>query len=291
LPSIAALDGNIRIDRKQSIGLDLMALAASAADDVLVVIDRQLHRFNGATWQPQSDVTDATDVGAAGGKAFAVGDNGLFVRNSSEWSPVSGSLAGRRLWPVAVDDVWVLDPVTRTTYRWHTGNVVTVPSFPTPNFTFLNDIWGSSANDVFVVGGRAVAPSFLTEPLIQHWNGTGWTEMTVPPMSSSLLGVSGTSANDVFAYSVGGVIHFDGSTWSLLPSIPDNAVANALWGSAKDLFVASNQGVYRFDGEQWSPVDSGAPGSVSLLTGINDSIVFFNVFGGWHQLIRLAPWW
>lgn len=293
LPALAILDGNIRLDRKPELGTHLSALWAIAPDDVLVIEDgaRQLHRFNGATWEPETDVTEAVDVGAIGDKAFAVGSNGLFVRSSNVWSPVSGSTAGRSLWPIAEDDVWVLDPATRTLYRWRTGNIVAVPSFPTTNFTYLNDIWGSSANDVFVVGGRNAGSSFTIEPLIQHWNGIGWTEMTLPPVGRSLGGVWGTSATDVFAFAGNGVIHFDGATWSALPAIPDSAVANALWGSEKDLFVGTSRGVFRFDGQQWSPVETGAPGSVSLISGIGDSIFFVDGLGGWHQLIRLMTWW
>lgn len=95
----------------------------------------------------------------------------------------------------------------------------------------------------------------------------------------------------MFAFAGSGVIHFDGSSWSALPAIPDNAVANALSGSAKDLFVVTSGGVYRFDGQQWSPVQSGAPGSTSMITGVGDSIFFTDGLGGWHQLIRLMPWW
>jgi len=61
----------------------------------------------------------------------------------------------------------------------------------------LTGVWGSSANDVFVVGDR-----------ILHYDGTAWTEMA-SPASDWLNGVWGSSANDVFAVSRHGLIRLD----------------------------------------------------------------------------------
>src|ERR1700738_3823212 len=75
---------------------------------------------------------------------------------------------------------------------------------------YLNSVWGSSASDVWSVGGSAGAGGTL------HYNGTAWS--IVPSgTTQTLYNVWGTSASDVWA--VGGssaatVMHYNGTAWS-----------------------------------------------------------------------------
>lgn len=78
---------------------------------------------------------------------------------------------------------------------------------------WLYGVWGSSASDVFAVGGNAGGPG-----IIRHFDGTSWTSMT-SNASESLRSVSGTSSTNVIAVGASGtVIRYDGTKWKALKS-------------------------------------------------------------------------
>ena len=69
----------------------------------------------------------------------------------------------------------------------------------------LDDVWGSSSSDVFVVG---------TSGTIVHYDGKEWREMT-SGTTNFLGGVWGVSPSDVFAVgSFETILHYDGKEWS-----------------------------------------------------------------------------
>lgn len=95
-------------------------------------------------------------------------------------------------------------------------------------------IWGPAADDVYVVGTRA---------LVAHWDGAAWTDL--PYMgygANTYFTVHGTSGSDV--YVVGGegnavVLHWDGTAWEDVSPPPADIVpvlngvsASATWGTA-----------------------------------------------------------
>jgi len=82
------------------------------------------------------------------------------------------------------------------------------------------------------------------QTLTEHWNGTAWSAVASPNVSSSdsLLGVAAVSANDVWA--VGRFIsgsnvetlieHWNGSSWSVVTSPNPSASENILNAAAAD---------------------------------------------------------
>ena len=103
----------------------------------------------------------------------------------------------------------------------------------------LYGVWGSSANDVFAVGGD--------EGIILHYNGTAWTEMA-SPASDGLYEVWGSSTNDVFAVGVSIstravyyiIYHYDGTAWTEMAS-PTSDPLYGVWGSSgNDVFVVGS---------------------------------------------------
>lgn len=113
-------------------------------------------------------------------------------------------------------------------------------------------IWGSAADDVWVVG---------TGALIMHYDGADWVTDDSPPLFDSvpLTTVHGTGPDDVYA--VGGfgnaaTIHYDGTAWSDT-SPPPLAVAPFFNGiySTLDRGVVSCGGsgsIWWHDGTEWS---------------------------------------
>ncbi len=70
----------------------------------------------------------------------------------------------------------------------------------------LIGVWGSSANDVFAVGG--------SRGTVLHYNGTAWSAMTTST-TSILDDVWGSSSTDVYAVGqFGSIEHYNGAVWS-----------------------------------------------------------------------------
>ena len=98
-----------------------------------------------------------------------------------------------------------------------------------------------TASDAWAVGSFTRANN-LIRTLIEHWDGTTWTRVKSPnagqPAGGDLSGVAALAADDVWA--VGGygqgapgrtlIEHWDGSTWTVVPSPNKGAFPNSLSG-------------------------------------------------------------
>ena len=130
------------------------------------------------------------------------------------------------------------------------------PPLAMPTQTILADVWGSAANDVFVVGHL----QSLTGSVILHYDGATWTSQTVPSVATALRSVWGTSASNVWAVGDGGVIlRYDGSSWTAVTSGTTESL-NAVWGLDASFVIAGGSAgtVLRYNGSTWSPI-TGAP--------------------------------
>jgi hypothetical protein len=135
---------------------------------------------------------------------------------------------------------------------WSSMAVPPVPGWP----LWLHDVEAVAVDDVWAVGFTTVGTAH--EPLILHWDGTSWSRVHdgIQPSARQLVGVSASSASDVWA--VGEIIagtalvqHWDGRGWARdasadLPSrqsflsdvatVPDGAVLAV--GRASDRLYA-----------------------------------------------------
>ena len=101
-----------------------------------------------------------------------------------------------------------------------------------PEQTFFG-VWGSSASDVFAVGGGGV---------ILHYNGSTWTQMS-SNTGEPLFGVWGSSASDVFTAGSGGIIlRYNGSTWTDVASSNTNTLRGVWRCSSADTFAVGVAG-------------------------------------------------
>lgn len=96
------------------------------------------------------------------------------------------------------------------------------------------------------LGGSASAQSLATGPLVEHFDGTSWTQVAVPSIQYGLDAVVAPSATDVWAFGVSRVaLHWDGTSWHRvkLPTPPDSA-APGFWGvsavSSDDIWAVGN---------------------------------------------------
>ena len=106
---------------------------------------------------------------------------------------------------------------------------VSSPNTPGETISQLLAVDSASADDVWAVGMTYLSGPRKVAPLIEHWDGRGWSIVASPdlPGSGFLTSVSAASASDVWAsgsYSVQGVgqrtliMHWDGTRWSVVPS-------------------------------------------------------------------------
>ncbi|HPC47929.1 MAG TPA: Ig-like domain-containing protein, partial [Deltaproteobacteria bacterium] len=93
----------------------------------------------------------------------------------------------------------------------------------------------------------------------------------------TITAIWGTSRETVFAAgSLGGILRFDGTTWSKVFDTGGTAV-NALWGtSSRDVFAAGQNGsIHRYDGTSWKALASGTASDLNAAWGSTSGKVYF----------------
>jgi len=142
--------------------------------------------------------------------------------------------------------------------HWN-GAKWSIISSPNPSST-LNILAGSTAvssSDVWAVG-EYVDSANVAQPLIEHWDGVTWSVIASPPTGTTygayLYSVKAISSTNVWA--VGGsyigpangqtlIEHWNGATWSIVPSPNVNSINDLLSSvaatGARDVWAA---GVY-----------------------------------------------
>ena len=107
-----------------------------------------------------------------------------------------------------------------TTPVWRTA-------FDTTDTGALSAVWGSSSDDVYMVGGTR------DQGEVYHFDGSQWREMLVPSVPL-LVWVFGFGPDDVFAVGEGGgAIHYDGDRWTSLATGTKEDLWG-VWGSSPD---------------------------------------------------------
>lgn len=171
-------------------------------------------------------------------------------------------------------------PVSRLACSWRV-----VPS-PGRGASGLTAVTATSGKDGWAVGSSDTGSGFRT--LIEHWNGARWKVVPSPNPATggfatdTLGGVVAISKNNAWAFGFYEnastsfrtlVEHWNGSSWSVVPSPNSGSGENALLGAAavtrSDIWaVGYHNGlgprrtlVERWDGAKWRIVPSPSPGS------------------------------
>jgi hypothetical protein len=212
-------------------------------------------------------------------------------------SPNVGATVNNELSGIAAvnaNDVWAVgwaqDPngppyYKRTFIEHFNGTAWKIVPSPNPAGDYQAELFGvsaASAKDVWAVGvsNDGNLPSRI---LIQHWNGSAWKIVAVPSPDTQLnelRGVAALSANDVWAvgFHAGALaesnidtltLHWDGVSWTEVPSPNVLGVANQLFGvaaiSTDDVWAVGYAGgtplALHWNGNTWSldrlPVGAG----------------------------------
>jgi len=237
--------------------------------------------------------------GSAPDNVFAVGMNAAILQyDGTNWSAmtVGGGLASPNLydvWGSGPTDVFavgefpemsggggeIISTPKTTAILHHAGNtggaIWTSMLTGIVNGQTLHGVWGSGPNDVFAVGTGAT---------VLHYNGTAWSQQTMPVVTGDLYGVWGKASNDVYAvHSSGSVWHYDGTSWSKYSGTghPQGWPWVGLWGSPGSsalMFIVGDGGaILRRSSESiWSQVT----GDEITLTGI--------LYGVWVDILDNA---
>jgi hypothetical protein len=198
----------------------------------------------------------ATEAWAVGRSAFGVPLVSHLTAGAWRTVPVpTADLNG--VAAVSANDVWAVGFTTISGggtapailhYNGSAWSRVAVPAVP--GGMSLTAVTAVTANDVWAVGYAILADG--VHPMIVHYDGVSWRAVTVPELpdggTGRLAGVTARSATDVWAVGARSqnqtlTMHYDGSTWSIVPS-PNNDVTdpNNLNAVAAD----------RVSGETWA---------------------------------------
>lgn len=157
------------------------AVIAISANDAWAFHGSAAKHWDGTSWTASRNGLDsATSVNAAwalsGSNVWAVGEKGLVARwDGGAWSST----------------------------RFDAGVPTSYPPEPPPQF---NGVWGSAADDVWVVGSTLL-----------RWDGQRLAPMPLGTDAGTLLGVHGTSRNDVWVAARDGALHWNGTGWQMVP--------------------------------------------------------------------------
>lgn len=256
-------------------------------NDVFITAYPYYYRYDGTTWAKLAG--DSYGVGAMWGSSSSdVFGVGLTIRrfNGTAWtemtSPTSQRLRG--VWGSSPTNVFAAGQAG--TIARYNGTAWTTMSSPTT--ANLVGISGASANLIFAVA---------EDGSIIRFDGTT-REVVVPPSGNFLRGVWMASPTLGYATGTGGVLKFNGTTWSNDASYTNvHGVLRAVWGSsASNVVVVGDVGFMgRFDGTAWSTVTRRTGEPLSIVTGSGSTAFAFGMnttvqqTGSTSQLLTSAP--
>jgi hypothetical protein len=161
---------------------------------------------------------------------------------------------------------------------------------PSPNAGFprnvLSGVDALSPSDVWAVGHYNAAGFDHPRPLVEHWDGTGWTSIAPGwPEEGELFGVAAVGSDDVWmvgGYQSGGqalIAHWNGSALTTVPH-PNPGGFNRLYAvtaiSADDIWAVgeytdsiSKTLALHWDGTSWTQVPTPTGNGYSHLYGVS----------------------
>ncbi len=297
---LAIFEGRTRVDHTTDI-IGSGLFVARAPDDVFMLQDGTgVYHWDGGFWDLQAGTDDYIDMHAAPDRAlYALSPGGgLYQYDAGSWNLVDGDPDFFRQGVVfarAENDVYVVDASTGEVIHWTGTGHTFLPSYPldsdNPGGERVLDIQAFAANDIYIFGSRTV-DSTVTG-YAAHFDGSSWTELAVPADALDLSSTWARSASDIYVLDRqdpgSRILRYVGGMWSEVTG-PWTIDPAGVWGTATETFVAAPDGLWYDDGTQWSPVDLGNFRGAESVVGAGATIGVLDTTGGWHQIVRLAPW-
>lgn len=170
-------------------------------------------------------------------------------------------------------------------------SVVADPAAGRPHTT-LNAIKAFSPTDIWAAGDQ-VAPDGTLVPLVERYDGTRWSDVTVAPGNGQtyLDGIGGTGGHDVWLVGSDAIAgsstgpfaeHWDGTSWQVSPGLPQTAgasltgvysgAAGDVWATVRTVDRGDSGVLLHFDGSSWTTTHMPGPqawGSAYWTLGID----------------------
>jgi hypothetical protein len=212
--------------------------------------------------------TSASNITAVGtgdintGAGTIVAESVAFHFNGTAWSEMTIP-ANVELGPVlafSATNLWsVNDNGDAEHFNGTTWTATSLPITTTLPVLDLTSISGSSPSDIWAAGSASNGdPDEGTAPILEHFNGTSWSNVTVP-VSIGLTDVADISPADAYAVTLRGeILHWNGTTWTALNATTQTGTA--VTGSAvaalspADVWIAGLNTLDNFNGTTWTSV-------------------------------------
>jgi hypothetical protein len=183
----------------------------SSSSDGWIVSTYGLQHWNGSALSRTLSVPSGGALysvhGSGPDDVWAVGYQGLVEHwDGTKWSElhIDSSSYLRAVWAAAPNDVWAI-AYSMHDAVWHWDGSTWMSSLALSSAPY--GLWGSASNDVWVG---------TDDGKMSHWDGAAWTSVTTPATSlGGLRAISGSGKNDVWAAGGWGIVHWDGSRWSV----------------------------------------------------------------------------
>ncbi|MBN2571859.1 MAG: hypothetical protein JXA68_06995 [Ignavibacteriales bacterium] len=205
----------------------------------------------------------------------------------------------RNIWGTSPENLWAIGWIIDGS--WGT-NIIHYDGEKWEEYDYyeadLAGIYGFNENNIWAVGSNLILTQFYA--LIAHYDGSTWKTVYIDKTSKTLMGVWGSSPNDIFAVGFEGtILHYDGVSWTKMES---NTTANLVdvWGFApNDVYACSEMDVpekttlLHYDGTEWESIlDSMVtePGSISSVWGTSSENVYFTSSFGFYQGSKGNGW-
>jgi cysteine-rich repeat protein len=188
-----------------------------------------VQRYNGLAWSSTSSSSLYNDIWGTGGTVFAVGGS------IADTNAIAGRFNGA---------------------SWTPWTLTTTPD--------LNGVWGTSAANVYAVGGGGT--------IVQFDGVNTWNKLT-SNTTADLFAVWGTASNNIYAVGSGTIMRFQ-SSWQEVATVP-GVVLRDIWGaSANDIWAVGDATIMHWDGSTWRAMNAGVPGiQLSTVWGTSGEVL------------------
>jgi hypothetical protein len=222
--------------------------------------------------------TSADNITAVGNGIIDTGtsdpeESVAFHFNGTSWSNITlpAKVALGPVLAFSATNLWsVNDNGDAEHFNGKTWKKTKLPIPKTEGNLGMTSISGSSPSDIWAAGFVQTSPGLHghnAAPVLEHFNGTKWTNVTVPVANPTggLSDVVAITSSDAYLVSQEGILHWNGSTWAMLNATTQTGAAvtgvvAAL--SPTDVWVGNGTTLDNFNGTTWTSVP--VPSTVGL---------------------------
>jgi hypothetical protein len=267
---------------------------ASGPEDVWVVNDSEwggLMRWTGGDSFESVDTGSTAYLdavfGFSAGDVWVVGEDAILHYDGEGWTESNelGATVLLGLWGASADDLWAV------------GNSGVIMRRTSSGWSVLGGELDLGYDHYGVVTGAGAERVWAGGSNLGLWDGNTWTIFELPAVGAYAYTVAGLYAEGEQAWAAGttgGLLHFDGSAWSVLEERAEGFAG--MWASgATDMWFVDEYGYARhWNGDEWTEEFLGV-GDLAAIHGSSGDNIFvvgtdervFHYDGDW-QLVHSA---